>query len=104
MFLSRKLVCHIYDPNFNGKMFGVGSILFFNGLKINSNDVVWGSGSLYDLYNAPTKPIVPDQNAKINLVRGPLTRNNMISLGVDCPEKYCDPGVLAPFMYGIDVN
>lgn len=59
----------------------------------NPNTVVWGSGLLNE--NALPQ-VAPKQ---ILAVRGPLTRQVLISNGYDCPEVYGDPALLLPYFY-----
>lgn len=57
-----------------------------------SNTIVWGSG-IRDI----------DQNINggklIRSVRGPLTRNRLLSIGCECPPIYGDPCLLLPKFY-----
>lgn len=69
-----------------GKLLAIGSIL----RALKENDVVWGSGSMYD------NTIIPPNNVKFLAVRGPLTRD-LIKL--PCPEIYGDPALLMPKIY-----
>ena len=65
---------------------------------INRNSVIWGSGAMYggDM-KLPSKP------KKVLAVRGPLTREYLLSQGVDCPEVYGDPALLLPYFYAPQV-
>lgn len=67
----------------------IGSVLH----AANKNTIVWGSGMLSENY--------PPKNApqKILAVRGPLTRQQLIERGIDCPEVYGDPALLLPLCY-----
>lgn len=68
----------------------IGSVLH---LIDNPNTIVWGSG----LLNETMLPsVVPKQ---ILAVRGPLTRQVLLSNGFDCPEVYGDPALLLPYYY-----
>jgi pyruvyltransferase len=69
-------------------MTGIGSILKF----ATTDDVIFGTGLLYKLDKFPA----PKQ---IISVRGPLTREWLISMGCECPEVYGDPVLLMPLMY-----
>ena len=73
-------------------LYSIGSILHM--LKNNCN--VWGSGSLGNWSNIPVK-----NNVKIYAVRGPNSQKQLIDVGYSCPQIYCDPGVLAPFLFDI---
>ena len=68
----------------------IGSILH---MIDNPNTIVWGAGLLNENL---LPPIAPRQ---ILAVRGPLTRQVLISKGFDCPEVYGDPALLLPYFY-----
>jgi len=60
---------------------------------IYDNTIVWGAGvKSPDLiyYRKPKKVLA---------VRGPLTRQNLIENGIDCPEIYGDPALLFPLYF-----
>lgn len=70
----------------------VGSIL----AHINRHCIVWGSGI-----------IRKDQkvnNAKFLAVRGPETRNNLLTQGYMVPEVYGDPALLLPLYFNPDLE
>lgn len=67
--------------------FTAGSIL----AHINGPCEVWGSGII-------SKDIFVNK-AKFHAVRGPQTRNHLLSLGYDVPEIYGDPAILLPLYF-----
>lgn len=69
---------------------GIGSII---GMFSDENSIVWGSG----IMDSKLKDIIPPYD--IRAVRGPLTRNKLLSMGIDCPEVYGDPALLLPMVY-----
>lgn len=68
----------------------IGSVLQVS----NKNSIVWGSGLHFN-----TSGFYYDKPKKVLAVRGPLTRKNLLSLGVDCPEVYGDPALLLPGIF-----
>ena len=74
-----------------GKILCIGSIL----KALRENDIVWGSGSMYD------QPIIPPPNVTFLAVRGPLT---MELIQGDCPDVYGDPALLMPKIYNPPIN
>lgn len=60
----------------------------------NKDSIIWGSGAMY----GDTERSVPLPK-KVCAVRGPKTRNYLLSRGIDCPEVYGDPAVLLPLLY-----
>lgn len=69
----------------------IGSIIEHLTTK---NSIIWGSGAMYggnfQMREFPQKVLA---------VRGPLSRDYLLSQGVDCPEVYGDPALLLPIIY-----
>lgn len=93
-FLSKKRVVaynysfvSIFHPN---NYMCIGSIVDYMS---NINSIVWGSGAIG--FNSKMKGIPQ----KVYAVRGPKTREYLLSQGVDCPEVYGDPALLLPLIY-----
>lgn len=79
----------------------IGSILdwpIFNNREILKNTVIWGTGFMKESGRLSNKP------RKICAVRGPLTRDNLLKSGVECPEVYGDPALLYPMFYKPDIQ
>ncbi len=68
--------------------FGVGSIAKF----AKDTSIVLGSGF-------SSKEAIANPKAKYLMVRGPLSRDIVISCGGQCPEVYGDPGIIMPRLY-----
>ena len=64
----------------------------------NKDSIIWGSGAMYGDKTLKSKP------KQVLAVRGPLTRQFLLSQGVDCPEVYGDPALLLPIVYKSNVN
>lgn len=63
-----------------------------------SNSVVWGAGAIEGgAHILRNKPLA------VKAVRGRLTRDYLLSNGVDCPEIYGDPALLTPIIYNREV-
>ncbi|MGF1761315.1 polysaccharide pyruvyl transferase family protein [Photobacterium sagamiensis] len=76
-------VPHNYKGNF---ITSVGSV----AQLANEYTTIWGSGLI-------SKDAVPFKKPKhVLAVRGPLTRDRLNSLGIDCPRIYGDPALLLP--------
>lgn len=65
---------------------------------INGNTYVWGSGI------KSTDAVFYHKPRKVYAVRGPLTRQALVDNGVECPEIYGDPALLAPLAYSPQIN
>ena len=88
IYLANKSVLH---NKFRLKNYScIGSII---GFYENKRTEIWGSGFISNQSTIRTKP------AKIHSVRGKLTRNMLLSQGIDCPEKYGDPALLVSRYY-----
>ena len=70
-----------------GKLLSLGSIM----TRWKENDIVWGTGTMYD------KDIVAPKGVKVLAVRGPLSKQKI--KGVEVPEVYGDPALLMPKIY-----
>ena len=71
----------------------IGSVLDESRVR---NLEVWGSG--FKTNRSPMH-VLP---TKVHAVRGPLTRQKLLNLGVDCPEVYGDPALLFPEYFPIE--
>lgn len=55
--------------------------------------IVWGAGVLDPGLDMREEP------AHVTAVRGPLSRDYLLSRGISCPEIYGDPALLLPYFY-----
>lgn len=89
-FLLDKPVVHANDVF----AFGPWSTLYLVGSILDNltrpNAVVFGSGFKSAGATIRRRP------RAVLAVRGPLTRRKLLDMGIDCPEVYCDPGLLVP--------
>jgi len=72
------------------KIISIGSVFWAN----RQNDIIWGTG----IQQAGDIGDYADR-VDIRAVRGPLTRNELLKVGIECPEIYGDPGLLYPLIY-----
>jgi pyruvyltransferase len=97
--LSRMIVNRVLDLEMMSlssvtcrkKLFAIGSVLHF----ARTGDCIWGTG-----VNGKVpldKHIYTDLD--VRAVRGPLTRQFLMQRGIQVPEVYGDPGILAPLFY-----
>lgn len=88
IFSNSSLIWRLFDKK---KYCLIGSIL---GKNINDDLVVWGSGANLDLQQQTICSRI-----SILSVRGQVTRNILLSKGIDCPSNYGDPALLLPYIY-----
>ncbi|MBU1642941.1 polysaccharide pyruvyl transferase family protein [bacterium] len=89
--LSGKKIRYIGKPKYfkNTNLLAIGSILHL----ASKDSIVWGSGFMDPEKKCYEKP------KKVFAVRGPKTRELLLSQGVQCPEVYGDPALLLPLIY-----
>jgi pyruvyltransferase len=71
----------------------IGSILG----SANERADVWGSGFIRE------NELLVGRPRKVHAVRGPLSRERLLQLGVDCPEIFGDPALLLPRFFDPEV-
>jgi pyruvyltransferase len=71
-------------------LYCIGSIL--DNLS-EGQPVIAGAGFKWESARIYRKP------SQVIAVRGPLTRDKLLTRGVDCPQLYCDPGLLVPRLF-----
>ncbi len=81
----------IANQPFSGeqKLLGMGSILNY----AQTGDLIWGTG-----VNGKAKSY-RFESLDVRAVRGPLTREFLLSRGIACPEVYGDPTLLLPIYF-----
>ena len=72
------------------KYFFIGSVLEY----LDKNSIVIGAGFI----SQESKVVRPK---KIICVRGPKTRDKFIKNNIDCPDFYCDPGLIVSKVFPI---
>jgi len=77
----------------NGKIISIGSVMD----HVLPNDLVWGTGMI-DQGSIRNKP------KRVFAVRGPLTRHELISRGIECPIVYGDPALLIQKVHKLPTN
>jgi pyruvyltransferase len=85
--ISQSEKVELTNDRVNGKLIVVGSVL----QHLNPNDLVWGGGCI-DQNHISARP------NKVFAVRGPLTRHELLSKGIECPPIYGDPALLMPYI------
>lgn len=92
--LSKKKIfnyCDVIYPNKQNPVYMcIGSIIDW---MTTSNSIIGGSGVRDNNNPLPAHPL------KVLAVRGPLTRDYLLSNGIECPEVYGDPALLLPHIY-----
>ena len=103
--LGDELNFYIFKSFTNKSLFNLSNILISKQDNImaigsiieshtNKDSIIWGSGAMYGgSYKLREKP------KKVLAVRGPLTREYLLSQDVECPEIYGDPALLLPKIY-----
>lgn len=84
------LPAQLTNNPFRLKYMVIGSII---GTISDSNTVVWGSGAISVASTPACRP------KQVCAVRGPLTRELLVTLGIDVPAIYGDPALLMPRFY-----
>lgn len=77
---------HLNRPNY----IVIGSTI---DLIADEKSVIWGAGII------DSKTTSLPRFKEIRAVRGPKTREKLLSMGFDCPEVYGDPALLIPYHY-----
>lgn len=77
--------------NKKNKLLSIGSVLHF----AQDGDVLWGTGRNGKL----DEKVHTFSSLDARSVRGPLTRDYLLSKGISCPEVYGDPAIIAPLFY-----
>lgn len=85
---NKKLVDNTFS---NHKLLALGSVLHFS----ESGDTIWGTGRNGKVAESSHTFNTLDVRA----VRGPKTRDYLLSKGIACPEIYGDPAILLPTLF-----
>lgn len=77
------------------KLLALGSIIHM----AEEGDVIWGSGINGKHPNKTDKNFYRFTQLDVRAVRGPLTRQFLMEMGIACPEVYGDPALLLPRLF-----
>ena len=76
------------DQTERGKILAAGSVM----KATKAGDIVWGTGCIMP-------KAIGSKPDKVLAVRGPLTRQELINRGIECPKIYGDPALLMPMVF-----
>lgn len=91
--LTEDEVFNVKNPNKPYSVYTTGSVMLFT----KPNSVVWGTGCI-------DEGMIGQTPSKVYSVRGPLTRQELLKKGIECPEVYGDPALLYPMIYNPKVE
>lgn len=91
--IKKEDIFNVKQPNGNYSIYSTGSVMLFT----KPNSIVWGTGCI-------DKGMIGQKPSKVYAVRGPLTREELIKKGIECPEVYGDPALLYPRFYNPTVE
>lgn len=77
------------------KLLALGSIVHM----AEDNDVIWCSGINGKHPDKTDKKFYRFTQLDVRAVRGPLTRQFLMDMGINCPEVYGDPALLLPRLF-----
>ncbi len=94
-------ICDKYSLDANKKTKKTKHLLTLGSLLGGGdfNATVWGSGILTASSVDSVRKKALYRKFDIRAVRGPMTRDVLLSCGYQCPEMYGDPGCLMPLIY-----
>nr|QFG74760.1 MAG: hypothetical protein [Megaviridae environmental sample] len=93
LFLEKPILDNNGGEEKEDVVIGTSSIL----ASARNNSIIWGTGFMFG-----TEIIIKPKN--ILSVRGPLTRNRLLELGINCPERYGDISLILPYFYYPEVK
>jgi pyruvyltransferase len=91
---------HHVPKEHSPKLLAVGSILHY----AVSGDTVWGAGMHPWAFHRYFKRLADPPSLNILAVRGPLTRDAMLTAGIPCPAIFGDPAILLPMFQPASTN
>lgn len=83
-------IIKLFIPSSETNYLVIGSIIESH---CNHNSIIWGSGAMCGEHELKAVP------KQVLAVRGPLTRDFLLSKGIECPEVYGDPALLISKYY-----
>lgn len=93
MFANRSF----YHNHTVSNIMAIGSVIDW---MANNETIVWGAGMMKPVSNNN----ICCQPKKVLAVRGRLTRESLLNIGIECPEVYGDPALLLPLIYNPKVE
>ncbi len=89
--LSGKKVKYVGKPKYykSKNILAIGSILHL----ASKDSMIWGSGFM------DAEKVCYEKPKEVFAVRGPKTRDQLLSQKIPCPEIYGDPALLLPLVY-----
>ena len=94
-YIYDKLKNRSYTEYKGYNIIATGSIIEWS----NTNSIVWGTGAISN-----TIKLDKVNPHKIISVRGPLTRDRLLEVGIECPNVYGDPGLILSKIYNPNIE